>query len=372
MWNKATLADFIGVRVVYRNLEPMQAGLLGLRQVWAEVGLDHYYVPRKIAPEYAAVLWRYLQDAQRLRGVTAPLKRMLFVGDTLYNDGTAARNIGQYLPWLAFIGADKLGQPAKTEIQGELMVANRWQALADFLAWTKESGFPVDESTVLLLDFDKTCIGARGRNDKVIDAARRQAILATMLAALGEHFDETLFRSVYDAIDQPDYHYFTGDNQDYVAYVCLMVTAGVYERDSLWRDLKSGDIANMEQFVARCQEAYPRMSAALAAAQDQVRQGMAIEDPTPFKDFRRREFLETVGRMDAAPDETDEQKVLTSEIVITAEVMSVARAFRQQGALVFGLSDKPDEASLPTAEGATRGLQPLHRTRMKLYGAPIL
>ncbi len=61
MWNKATLADFIGDRVVYRNLEPMQAGLLGLRQVWAEVGLDHYYVPRKIAPEYAAVLWRYLQ-----------------------------------------------------------------------------------------------------------------------------------------------------------------------------------------------------------------------------------------------------------------------------------------------------------------------
>jgi hypothetical protein len=37
------------------------------------------------------------------------------------------------------------------------------------------------------------------------------------------------------------------------------------------------------------------MSTALAAAQDQVRQVMAHEDPTPFKDFRRREFLETVG-----------------------------------------------------------------------------
>jgi hypothetical protein len=49
---------------------------------------------------------------------------------------------------------------------------------------------------------------------------------------------------VYEAIDQPDYHYFTGDNQDYVAYVCLMVTAASMNRDNLWRDLKSGDIAN--------------------------------------------------------------------------------------------------------------------------------
>jgi hypothetical protein len=69
------------------------------------------------------------KDAQRL-GTTALLgaaQANALCGDTLYNYVHCCPQYRQYLPLLAFIGADKLSQPAKTEIQGELMVANRWQ-----------------------------------------------------------------------------------------------------------------------------------------------------------------------------------------------------------------------------------------------------
>jgi hypothetical protein len=39
---------------------------------------------------------------------------------------------------------------------------------------------------------------------------------------------------------------------------------------------------------------------------------------------------------------------------------------RQRGALLFGLSDKPDEASLPRPELAQKGYLPLHRVTMKV------
>jgi hypothetical protein len=367
-WKKATLADMLGDNIVYRNLEPLHPALPSRRHIWAEAGLDHDYVPRKTAPEYANVLVHYLRLAQAARGVGAPIARLLFLGDTLMLDGGAARNVGKHLPLLGFIGAERAQQPASVEWQGELMVANRWGALADFVRGVKESGFAADEQMALLIDVDKTSIGARGRNDKPIDIARVQAIYHTMRATLGEAFNEAAFRAIYDAINQPAWHYFTADNQDYVAYVCLMVIGGICPAEELWRDLKDKTLATIEQFVACCEARRGQMPAGLLAAHDEVRQGIAAEDPTPFKAFRRREYLETISRMDAHPADADAATVLASEITITAEVASVARFLAQQGVLVFGLSDKPDEASLPTSEQAAQGYRPLHRTTMKVHG----
>ena len=75
--------------------------------------------------------------------------------------------------------------------------------------------------------------------------------------------------------------------------------------------------------------------------------------------------------MNALPADAPAEQVLAGEIVITAEVYSLACHARDAGVLVFGLSDKPDEASFPTAEYAARGYRPLHRTVMKIYGAPL-
>lgn len=369
-WTRATLADAIGDRVVYRNLEPQEPGLPGLRESWADVGLDHYYVPRKTDNEYASALVFFLREAQRARGVTANLERLLFVGDTLMLDGSAAHNVGRHLPLRGFICAERPQEQPHIEIQDDLMVANRWGAVSRFLTWVQDGFATCDEHTALLVDLDKTLLGARGRNDKSIDAARVQAILRTMQAALGSGLQEAAFREIYDALNVPAYHRFTADNQDYLAYVCLMVMGGVCPPEELWPALRGGALGDIQQFVAQCEQRRGRMSSGLLAAHEEVRQGLAVDDPTPFKAFRRREYLETVGRMDVLPGNAPEREVLAREIVITAEVATLAREMSALGVLVFGISDKPDEASLPTADLVAQGYRPLHRTIMKVFAGP--
>jgi hypothetical protein len=59
---------------------------------------------------------------------------------------------------------------------------------------------------------------------------------------------------------------------------------------------------------------------------------------------------------------------LDETIVITEEVRRMALRWRQQGALLFGLSDKPDEASLPTTALAEQGYLPIHQMKTDVVG----
>jgi hypothetical protein len=199
-----------------------------------------------------------------------------------------------------------------------------------------------------------------------------RAMLRTLRGALGEGLGEAAFRAVYDPLNQPARHCFTADNQDYLAYITLMVTGGVFPAEDLWAELDAGTLATVEEFAARCDARRGAMGEGLRAAHDEVCGGIAAQDPTPFKAFRRREYLETVAAMDALPDEAPVEEVLAGEIVLTEEVASLCRHLAARGALVMGLSDKPDEASLPTPAHVARGCRPLHRTRMKVYGDAVI
>lgn len=370
-WNRGTLADFVGDCVVYRSLEPQDATLPGLGALWAAAGLDHPYIPRKATPEYARVVLRIIEAAQRARGVARPLQHIVFIGDTPIGDGVTARLMGEELPMLGFIGGERLAEAPRAEWQDGLLVANRWAALGDFCRELLARGGYCDETTALLIDLDKTSLGARGRNDRVIDGARVRAMLRTLRGALGEGVSEADFCAVYEPLNQPAHHAFTADNQDYVAYVSLMVTAGICPAEELWQGLASQSLRHIGQFADLCEARRGAMHTALRAAHDEVRHGLAVQDPTPYKGFRRAEFRETVAAMDVLPDDAPVAEVLAREIVITAEVASLAGHWAREGALVMGLSDKPDESSVPTPEDAARGLRPLHRTTMKIHGQPI-
>jgi hypothetical protein len=367
MYRRKSLADFLGDRVAYRNLVPTDPALPRLESFWQEIGLDGPRAPRKTAPMYAAVVYRYLQAAQAQCG-QPPLERLLFIGDTLMNDGTAAKNLGAYLPMRCFIGADRLAKPEEISTDDYLMKANRWQALSDFLAWVQADGFTLDGQTALLLDLDKTTHGARGRNDHAIDQARINAVRRTVEEVLGETFDEASFRrSVYDRLNKPDYHPFTADNQDYKAYISLMVAGHVYPPECFWADLETGRLTGFKQFITLCDARQGQMSAGLLAAHREVVGNMAKGDPTPFKSFRFREYHETVKLIDYLPEETPEADLLADEIVMTGEVADLAEQLAAQGVLVFGLSDKPDEATLPPPEAAA-GALPLHQVVMRVVG----
>jgi hypothetical protein len=72
--------------------------------------------------------------------------------------------------------------------------------------------------------------------------------------------------------------------------------------------------------------------------------------------------------MDSLPDDTPRKQLLDEEITLTREVAGAAKWLLERGALCFGISDKPDEASLPTPEQVEEGYLALHRTQMKVTG----
>jgi len=364
----ATLGDF----VVYRNLEPVDERLRGLPEIWQEIGLSSYHIPRKLEPDYATAVVHFLDQAQTLRLPKRPLKRLLYIGDTVMNDGTAIANLGQHRPILGVICIERLGEAKKVSVNQGVMIANRWGALRDFVHFVAEGGFPFDEEMAAVIDLDKTAMGAKGRNDRPIDTARVEAVRRTMIEVLGSQFDMRRFRTVYDELKQPPYHPFTADNQDYLTYICLMVSGGVYDDETLLTDLAAGRLSTFAQFVEVCaQRLQDRASSELLPVHQEVYANFRRGDPTPFKSFRYREYEETVARMDSLPAETDLEKLLAEEIVITREVVDLARFLQERGVLLFGLSDKPDEASFPRAELAGEGYAPIHRTRMKVVGEAI-
>ncbi len=162
---------------------------------------------------------------------------------------TAFENLCQVGAWrgLAVICAEN-DQPfahAFTQLADDrwLLTSNRWSILLEaaaanpagepFSSLCQRYGFTPGESTALLVDIDKTAIGARGRNAHVIDRARQVAALETARQSLGNGFDPQAFTSAYRTLSQPDFHPLTEDNQDYLAYICLVLTAGFTSLDEL-------------------------------------------------------------------------------------------------------------------------------------------
>ena len=375
IFGKTTVSEFLGDRIVYRNLIPADISLPSLDHLRPALGIPAGEIPRKSEPDYARAIVRLLEAARAQDSPGAEIRRLIFVGDTRLLDGTAFENICAAGGWpgMAFIGSENAGPPSVEVLptsQGErLYLANRWSALAEFDRYCAAQGMPVDSSAAVVIDLDKTTLGARGRNAQVIDAARVRAVHVTVAGILGNAFDPGAFQRAYDLLNQPEFHPFTADNQDYLAYICLALGSGLYRLDDVVTRVRRGELASFRVFIDEVQ----RRAGELPPAFDDVHRGIYANvltgDPTPFKPFRRNEFRETVSRMGCLGDDAPVERFLADEIVITQEVRGMALEWRQRGALLFGLSDKPDEASLPTPELAVQGYQPLHRTVTHAVGS---
>jgi hypothetical protein len=366
-----SVSAFLGDFIVYRNLTPLDPRLPRLQDIWAKVGLREGDLPRKSDLTYARVMVHLLQQARVLDMPNMQIQQLIYIGDTQMNDGTAFANLCQVGGWLGvgFIGAET-NDPARVDVVEQenraLVLANRWLALCDLETICAERGIPIDERTVVVIDLDKTALGARGRNDHVINRVRLEASRETVAEALGPAFDAESFRRAYDRLNQRAFHPFTTDNQDYLVYLCLIVGGPLFDLDTLAAAIQAGRFATFAQFIAeveaRADALPPRLRETHAHVYARVQQG----DPTPFKAFRRREYKATVARMGRSAGSI--AQLLDETIVITEEVRRMALRWRQQGALLFGLSDKPDEASLPTAALAEQGYLPIHQMKTDLVG----
>ena len=356
-----TLSEFLGDFVVYRSLEPADVRLSGLRDLWPQMEMGSYRVPRKTEPKYAQLLAMILRQARALDSSVA-LKRLLFIGDTAHNDGTAFRNLKAATGWpgYAFIGRDTPTEPAQVKMDGDWYVANRWCALPAFLEFAQDQGIALDAGTAVVIDLDKTSVGARGRNDKVIDRARLDSVERTVSGLLASLFDPQAFVSAYNELNQPEYHPFTGDNQDYLAYICLMLGAGLHPIAGLVDAVRAGKLTSFHEFIIDVNNRRDEVAeAGLLSIHDDVWACVQAGDPTPFKAFRYNEYQTTVACFGGFP-EAPVEDILSQRIVITQEVREAALRAREAGALCFGVSDKPDEASVPRPEQEAEGYQALH------------
>lgn len=366
----ASVADMVGDRIVYRNLMPADRRLPGIADLRRDLGLPPGALPRKSEPDYGRVVAEILRQAQAQDRPGTPIRELVFIGDTRLLDGTAFSNLcaaGGWPGW-AFIGQEATSRPPEIKTDGPIYVANRWAALSQFLDFVCEQGWSLDEHTALVIDMDKTMIGARGRNDKVIDLARVEGVRRTIAGLLGPHFDLAAFQTAYDELNRPPYHPFTADNQDYLAYICLILGGGLITLDTLIADVRAGRMANFGDFIAQVHRRRDELSASgLTDIHDQVWQCVQAGDPTPFKAFRHNEYLTTAARFGDLPGATVSE-LLEQRIVITSEVQLASQSLRQRGTLIFALSDKPDEASCPSAEQAQAGHRPLHRLETWVVG----
>jgi hypothetical protein len=255
-----------------------------------------------------------------------------------------------------------------------LYLANRWAAISTdvsgppFEQFCRQRRFPIDEQTAIIVDLDKTALGARGRNDHVINQARVEAVRRTVGALLGDDFDAQRFQTAYDLLNQTEFHAFTADNQDYLAYICLILGSGLYQLEPLVERVRAERMTSFAQFIAEVEQRAGDLHTSLRQIHDRVHGRVQAGDPTPFKAFRYNEYRATVERMGCLGDDASVDELLASEIVVTQEVREAALRWRQQGALLFGLSDKPDEASVPTGELAAQGYRAIHRVETHAVG----
>jgi hypothetical protein len=372
-YGRTSVQEFLGDFIVYRTLTPSDPRLPALAQIGPEVGVPEGVIPRKSETAYARVIVHLLRQTRALEAPGVPIERLIYVGDTRMNDSTAFTNICRAGDWpgLAFVGADR-DEPARVDLveqpEGALCLANRWAALADLDRLCHNRGLAIDDRTAVVVDLDKTAVGARGRNDQIIDRARVEAVHLTVGALLGDNLDSEGFQRAYDLLKQAEFHPFTADNQDYLTYICLILGSGLYALGPLVARVRAGQMASFQQFIAEVDERANQLPSSLRDIHREIYRYVRQGDPTPFKAFRYNEYRLTVDRMGCMDDSASAARILAAELVITQEVREAALRWQAQGALLFGLSDKPDEASIPTGELAAQGYRPIHQTETHSVG----
>jgi len=370
---RSTLAEFFDDRVIYRSLDPLDPQLPRYAELALRVGLPPDVPPRKCQPGYARAAAEHLRAAAHHAGIGDP-ERILFVGDTRGNDVTAFGQLVEETGWpgVAFIGRDDIETPpsweSDTTEERVVLYASRWHLLDELDAFCEALRFPIDERTTVLVDIDKTAIGARGRNDVAIDRARIDAVERTLSAFTGEAPPWDACRRLYNRLNRPSLHRLTADNQDIVATLCVLVVAGAVSPELPLRDDVAQCYASLDELLAETDSRGDRLPDEVTQLSRRFRAGVAHGVPPEFREFRRHEYAATVDRMNLLPDDAPLEERLQDEITITAEVRRAALRWADRGALVLGLSDKPDAASLPDEAMAAAGRLPLHRTEARVVG----
>ncbi len=201
------------------------------------------------------------------------------------------------------------------------------------------------------------------------DRPRASSKIRVYFEALrGSGYNPDAFRAAYQAFNQVEFHPFTADNQDYLVYICLSLSSGLISLPDLIQAVRTQRLPKFTYFLTYVDERRASLPAKVRGIHRSVFDRVRAGDPTPFKTFRYNEFKRTVQHMGHLPETAAVEQILAEEIVITAEIRDLANRWKDRGVLLFGLSDKPDEAILPTAALKAQGYSSVHRTLTHVIG----
>ena len=317
----ATLSDLLQNNVVFRELNPLNSSLPNFEALKKELNLQS--LPRKKDKEYAKVLYRILKSAKDFSNI-------VYIGDTFLSDLTVIKNLKEYANEPVFGVITSEGTPLPENHDTFVVFNDKW---ANLPALVEDK---IGGNSLVVIDLDKTFIGANGRNHLPIDKARTDAIVA-----LGKNIFEAPnrgeFLNLYQKIHSKEFLAFTEDNQDIVSILTLIIYSSVVSFEEFARFTKTG---TFEEFINKIDVKEP-----LLTYVDEVRNNLKLNMPTLFPTFRKIELEKTVGRMDFLPVDTPLDALLSEEILITGEVYEVVDRALKKGATLFGVSDKPEIAS---------------------------
>jgi len=357
---RASISDLLDDFVVFRSLRPMDARM-------ARSGACQRFAPRKGTETHARIIAEILRTAWHLTHGRGEPAQLFYLGDTMGSDIRTFRRLCQITGWSGQ-GLIVEQRDAPFEIRcdessdgSNLFLSNNWQAASPTRLAAEDILIPGKASThtVAVVDIDKTLIGARGRNSAAIDRARIRAVRDVAASIVVDRANATLLEAYVRKLDHPAWHPLTADNQDAVAYIALLAASNAVPPDELsaWKGSdRGGFMAFLDSVDARV-----RSDTTLAPLHEEVRGKVERGDPTVFPAFRRFEYRATCAAFASLSDSAPPEEMLDQEIVMTGEVWQTVREWRQQGVVVLGLSDKPDEACLPAEDDTEAGALPLHR-----------
>jgi hypothetical protein len=346
-----SVSDLFGERIMLRDIEPRSPALDGIEAFRHELGWDETYVPRKNEPEYAQALLRIVGGSD-MRGP----KRIVYVGDTLLNDGGAIRGLQAEGPpecvWGFLCGATK-AQPERDFVLDRVYFGAEWGSLQSFVDYARGDGLVFDAETWVLFDLDQTVYAAKGRDDEPLLRARWDGVRGYLESIVPAYkFDAERAEALYREFDRDEYHPVTRDNLDYVVLLVLAVASGLADAGEI-RDYANssrpniGTLADELRRRAAMRLGHEDIGAVLNAVKA-VSYNTANGDQTPCKEFRRYECLAMAARMRGDVARGNEEQIL-----LNREVVDLIGSLQETPAQLFAVSDRPLEAAV--AEPADTG-----------------
>lgn len=333
-----SIRSLFGDNIVLRDLEPLNFKIPGLSRIRDQLSFAEDYMPRKNEPDYVKVVESFI------RYIASGIRNVFYVGDSLFNDGYAIKHLSGYshLNVLGFL-CNQSKLRTGDFLLGNILFSDDWANLWKLLPEGLKRGITIDEQTIGLFDLDNTTYAAKGRESEPLTAARLEAVHLLFSEALGPHrYHKERTERAFREFDRDEYHPYTLDNLDYVVFLALVFSLGLFDIHEIKQNLVQRGIAFFCEQVL--EEVEKRKSTEdLEKTCDIVREihfNMRNGDKTPLKMFRSKEYASTGKWMSQGGD-------LGQRISITREVVEIINFLSQNKVHVLALSDRPVEATSP-------------------------